>query len=92
MFELNGSDTSWLVYADYLEDQDIDATHIREGLTEELRFFHEFIVGYQRWGVGGGSIHVGSLKYGGVANYDNVNKDVGCIDLHRLQYGGMVGG
>ena len=31
-FKLNGSDTDWLVYADYLEDQGIDATHIREGV------------------------------------------------------------
>jgi hypothetical protein len=29
MFELNGSETSWLVYADWLEDQNIDASNIR---------------------------------------------------------------
>jgi uncharacterized protein (TIGR02996 family) len=34
MFELNGSDTDWLVYADYLEDQGIDAAHIREGVAD----------------------------------------------------------
>jgi hypothetical protein len=32
MFDLDGSETSWLVYADYLEDQDIDASHIRESI------------------------------------------------------------
>ncbi len=32
MFELNGSETDWLVYAEYLEDQGIDAIHIREGV------------------------------------------------------------
>jgi hypothetical protein len=30
MFTVNGSETDWLVYADYLEDQGIDASHIRE--------------------------------------------------------------
>jgi hypothetical protein len=29
MFHLDGSETSWLVYADWLEDHDYDATHIR---------------------------------------------------------------
>ncbi len=36
-FLLNGSDTDWLVYADYLEDQGIDATHIREGVIESYQ-------------------------------------------------------
>jgi hypothetical protein len=30
MFELDGSETSWLVYADWLEDQGLNAAHIRE--------------------------------------------------------------
>jgi hypothetical protein len=29
MFDLDGSETSWLVYADWLEDQGIEAAHIR---------------------------------------------------------------
>jgi hypothetical protein len=33
-FTLNGSDTDWLVYADYLEDQGIDSAHIREGVVD----------------------------------------------------------
>jgi hypothetical protein len=31
VFQLDGSETSWLVYADYLEDQGVDSRHIREG-------------------------------------------------------------
>jgi uncharacterized protein (TIGR02996 family) len=34
MFEIDGSETTWLVYADYLEDQGIDASHIREGVVD----------------------------------------------------------
>jgi hypothetical protein len=29
MFDLDGSETSWLIYADWLEDQGLDAEHIR---------------------------------------------------------------
>lgn len=36
MFHLNGSQTSWLVYADWLEDQGIPASHIREMAKEEI--------------------------------------------------------
>jgi uncharacterized protein (TIGR02996 family) len=50
MFELNGSDTSWLVYADYLEDQDIDAAHIREGVADPQT--NQWIVLYRRNNVG----------------------------------------
>jgi hypothetical protein len=34
MFHLDNSEFSWLVYADWLEDQDIDATHIRSLVVE----------------------------------------------------------
>jgi hypothetical protein len=52
-FTVNGSDTDWLVYADYLEDQDIDAAHIREGVAEtqsnqwifEYRYFSDSVGG-----------------------------------------------
>jgi uncharacterized protein (TIGR02996 family) len=30
IFHIDGSETSWLVYADWLEDQGFDARHIRE--------------------------------------------------------------
>ena len=30
MFKLDGSEVSWLVYADWLEDQDLPAQHIRD--------------------------------------------------------------
>jgi hypothetical protein len=40
MFELDGSETSWLVYADWLEDQGIDAAHIRESV-DINHFCHE---------------------------------------------------
>jgi hypothetical protein len=77
MFDLNGSDTDWLVYADYLEDQGIDATHIREGVTEEYIPWHftiitnTAIVGtrsslywYLTGNVGGFSHHVGHIDSG----------------------------
>jgi hypothetical protein len=31
-FTIDGSETSWLVYADWLEDHDLNAAHIREPL------------------------------------------------------------
>ena len=34
MFKLDGSEISWLIYCDWLEDQDIDAKHIRALLEE----------------------------------------------------------
>lgn len=34
MFKLDGSQTTWLVYADWLEDQGIPAAHIREAANE----------------------------------------------------------
>lgn len=34
MFKLDGSQTSWLVYADWLEDQEKPANHIRDLATE----------------------------------------------------------
>ena len=34
MFKLDGSETGWLIYADWLEDQDINAKHIRETLSQ----------------------------------------------------------
>ena len=32
MFHLDGSEISWLVYADWLEDQGLQANHIRENI------------------------------------------------------------
>ncbi len=51
MFDLDGSDISWLVYADYLEDQDIDASHIREEVSEPSEGHWHFIM-YLGHGVG----------------------------------------
>jgi hypothetical protein len=36
MFDLNGSQTAWLIYADWLEDQDVPADHIREMANEQI--------------------------------------------------------
>jgi hypothetical protein len=46
-FLLDGSETSWLVYADYLEDQGLDAKHIREpGIVNTWHFaYHKSYVG-----------------------------------------------
>ena len=42
MFKLDNSEISWLIYADWLEDQGIDASHIREELSNDkvIRAWH----------------------------------------------------
>jgi uncharacterized protein (TIGR02996 family) len=41
VFDLDGSETSWLVYADWLEDQGLDASNIREpGEVNDWYFQH----------------------------------------------------
>ena len=60
MFTLDGSENSWLVYADWLEDQDIDARHIREPL-----FVNNWRYEY-RSGAGVGSVSVVVGYVGGV--------------------------
>ncbi len=63
MFSVNGSDTDWLVYADYLEDQGIDASHIREGIVhQQPNWTYE---GIGEDGVGSRNPTVGSGYVGG---------------------------
>jgi hypothetical protein len=40
LFTIDGSETSWLVYADWLEDQGLDATHIREPVEVNWWYYH----------------------------------------------------
>lgn len=94
-FQLNGSDTSWLVFADYLEDNGIDATHIREGVAELQKnewvcecCYHGVGVGFKDYsGVG----VIGAVG-GGFINsigWPNVTiKDVGCYDQRNNGVGG----
>jgi hypothetical protein len=79
MFRLDGSETSWLVYADWLEDQDLDARHIREPLfvnswTYEANYnngisagTYETDVGTVSWRVGCNG-DVGSKSYNGAGS------------------------
>jgi hypothetical protein len=88
MFDLNGSETDWLVYADYLEDQGKDATHIREGVadphTEDWHPFQQ-----QCTNVGANycyNLSNGMLDFAvGSAGYS----DVGSISLIESKVGGM---
>lgn len=41
MFELDGSHTSWLVYADFLDDHDLSSEGIREACVEINSFVYE---------------------------------------------------
>lgn len=78
MFYLNGSDTNWLVYADYLEDQGIDATHIREGVAEQI--INTWCFSYHNFGFVGDNCNlvgaygtVGAIDYNYFVDpYDNV--------------------
>lgn len=53
MFKLDGSQTAWLIYADWLEDQNLPANFIREAACEiETNWWYrEYLSG---GGVGGG--------------------------------------
>ena len=42
MFHLDGSEISWLVYADWLEDHDIDSSHIRKFEQENCSWHYEY--------------------------------------------------
>ena len=43
-FKLDGSEITWLVYADWLEDQGINSQHIRESICEiKTEQFHEIV-------------------------------------------------
>lgn len=74
MFKLDGSETSWLVYADWLEDRGIDATCIRSFEDNVNQWHHEFLdrlrvckVGSGvNWGTIGGWVGNGGLGFGGL--------------------------
>jgi hypothetical protein len=68
MIDLDGSETSWLVYADWLEDHDLDAAHIREPLFVNGWFF-EF---HDAWGVGINGINIGTVGWGGENSFGSV--------------------
>jgi hypothetical protein len=46
-FDLDGSETSWLVYADWLEDQGFDAAHIRMPIEIPIWYFVNDIGSWQ---------------------------------------------
>jgi hypothetical protein len=69
-FMVDGSETSWLVYADWLEDQGLDARHIREPL-----FVNEWFLAYID--VMGGGFVAGYYNYVGALREGSFDNDVG---------------
>jgi uncharacterized protein (TIGR02996 family) len=67
LVEIDGSDTFWLIYADFLDDNDRDGTDIREQITTTFptMWSHEYRFGV---GVGIGGVGVG-IGGGGVGVY-----------------------
>jgi hypothetical protein len=53
MFDLNGSEVSWLIYADWLEDQDISSGNMRELAVDPplADCFFEELIDYQIMGM-----------------------------------------
>jgi hypothetical protein len=92
MFELDGSETSWLVYADWLEDQGINASHIREALIVNT-YCYEYSA--ERNDVGGndawlsdspvGTTMMFSLEYVGTSM---IPDSVGCTNRIHNEPGG----
>jgi hypothetical protein len=83
IFTVNGSETDWLVYADYLEDQGTDSTHIREGVANPYtnQWFSEVSGHYAGAGCGQNSGRVGAS----VPNYlDTFSYRVGSLDSGRV--------
>jgi hypothetical protein len=87
MFELDGSETSWLVYADWLEDHDYDAISIREYVPTVNSWTYEFY----RLGVGGkyhSFSHVGTSCFPDISVIDTV----GGVNGQVGYYSGVGGG
>lgn len=97
MFKLDGSQTSWLVYADWLEDQGIPASYIRELAKEEITQTWIYEVKVRSFSapvkVGAGCIQVGSGTGEGqfVGSDEPVFDEV--FDFYEARWqGDMVGG
>jgi uncharacterized protein (TIGR02996 family) len=73
IFSLNGSDTDWLVYADYLEDNNQDAQHIRQAINEQATHW------YATYGIAEPTIGTQNEHPGDVGSLSSLSEDPGTL-------------